>query len=147
MEDRDQRHGLPLPSEDSGDLQRPPRGGDTDDYLVAREEGVPYAAPSDRVLSDTPASEGGPDVAGTARDQGMELRQSDPAGDLAARAIERLRRSNVVAGEQLKVGAIGSTLVLTGEVESIDVLNELLGILGDVEGAEAVEDRTSLANA
>lgn len=147
MEDRDERHGLPLPSEDTGDLERPPRRGDTDDYLVAREEGVPYVPPTDRVLSEPRINEGGPDVAGAARDEDVELRQSDAGDDLALRALEALRRSNVAAGDRLRVGATGSTVVVTGEVESIDVLHEVLGILGEVEGADAVEDRTTLANA
>jgi hypothetical protein len=147
MDDRNERHGLPLPSEDTGDLRAAPPGGDTDDYLVAREEGVPYVPPTERVMSQPRIDEGGPDFAGAARDDGMELRQSDPDNDLAARALEALRRSDVVAGDRLTVSAAGSTLIVRGEVEAVDVLDEVLGILGDVDGVEAVEDQTSLANA
>jgi len=38
-------------------------------------------------------------------------------------------------------------VVVTGEVDSVDVLNEILGIVGEVEGTAAVEDRTTLATA
>ncbi len=144
MDDRNDRHGLPLPSEDTGDLQDPPRGGDTDDYLVAREEGVPYVPPSERVMSEPRIGEGGPDFAGAARADGMQLRQSDTGGDLAARALEALRRSDVVAGNRLTVSAAGSTVIVSGEVEAIEVLDEVMGILGDVEGVEVVEDRTTI---
>ncbi len=118
MDDRNERHGLPLPSEDTGDLQETPRGGDTDDYLVAREEGVPYVPPSERVMSEPRLDEGGPDFAGAARDDGMELRQSDTDDDLAARALEALRRSDVVAGDRLTLSATGSIVIVSGEVEA-----------------------------
>ena len=40
MDDRPERQ--PLPSEDGGDLVDEPSSGETDDYLVASAEGVPY---------------------------------------------------------------------------------------------------------
>jgi hypothetical protein len=65
MDNREERDRLPLPSEDTGDLVDEPAAGDTDDYLVAREEGVPYVPPMDRVVSEARIGESGVDVAGT----------------------------------------------------------------------------------
>ncbi len=154
MEQRDER--LPLPSEDTGDLTEEPRSGVTDDYLVAREEGVPYTPPTERVLSDVRESESGPDVAGTAPTDAGELEREDgiqpPTGEvprddeLQADAIEALRVSDIVAGDRLQIAAEGSRLVVRGEVESIDVLDEVLGILGDVAGVTDVVDEVRVTN-
>ena len=43
--------------------------------------------------------------------------------------LEVLRSSDVTGGERLRVGV----------VESIDVINELLGMIGDVPGVDEVE--------
>lgn len=154
MEQRDDR--LPLPSEDTGDLAGEPRTGTTDDYLVAREEGVPYTPPTDRVLSDARA-ESGTDVAGTAPTDAGELEREDgvqrPDGilprddELQADVVERLRASDLVAGDRLRIAATGSTVVVRGEVESVDVLEEILGIVGDVPGVQDVVDEVTVTRA
>lgn len=147
MTQRDEPRRIPLPSEDEGDLVETPPQGVTDDHLVAEEEGVPYVPPTDRVLSEARPEQGGPDQAGAMADDEAELRRvtADPGGDdLAARCLEALRRSNVPAGGRLRVGVIGSTAYLRGEVESVDVADELVGILGDVEGVEDVVDETTV---
>jgi hypothetical protein len=149
MIDREAEDTLPLPSEDEGDLVSTPPTGETDDYLVAQEEGAPYVPPTERVLSESRADQGGPDVAGTAPDDEEELRREappdDPGQDLGERAAEVLRRSDVPAGDRLLVGAIGSTVYLRGEVESVEVADELIGLLGDIPGVEDVVDETTLA--
>ena len=38
----------------------------------------------------------------------------------------------------------GSTVVLSGRVESVDVLDEILGIVGDVPGVEDVVDEVEV---
>ncbi|HSK93523.1 MAG TPA: BON domain-containing protein [Candidatus Angelobacter sp.] len=156
MEMRDDR--LPLPSEDGGDLVSEPPTGQTDDPLVATEEGVPYVPPTDRVLSEGRGSDGAPDEAGTAPTDAGELERVDavqPAGgggvprddELAADVVEALRASDVVAGDRIRVAADGSRVVLTGEVESVDVLDEILGIAGDVRGVDEVVDEIRVARA
>lgn len=155
MEQRDDR--LPLPSEDTGDLADEPRTGQTDDFLVAREEGVPYTPPTDRVLSDARADEAGADVAGTAPTDAGELEREDaiqagPDGrprddELAADVVAALRGSDVVAGDRIRVAAAGSRVTLTGEVESVDVLDEILGIVGEVEGVDEVNDEVTVTRA
>jgi hypothetical protein len=152
MEQRDDR--LPLPSEDEGDLVEEPREGMTDDFLVAQEEGVPYDPPSDRVIGPT-AGVSGPDVAGVGLDPGEELGREDliqaPEGGMArddaltADVVAALRASDVPAGDHIRVSAAGSTVVLRGDVESVDVLDEILGIVGDVPGVEDVVDEVAIA--
>jgi BON domain len=148
MDDRDPRRDQPLPSEDTGDLAETPPSGETDDFLVAREEGVPYVPPTDRVLSQSRQGESGPDQAATAPDDASELSRqapiTDDEQDLTARAAEALRMSDVTAGDRLRVGSVGSTVYLRGEVESVDVADELASILGDVAGVEEVVDETQV---
>lgn len=152
MEQRDER--LPLPSEDGGDLVGEPREGMSDDPTVATEEGVPYHPPDDRVLSEVRGTDG-PDVAGTAPTDAGELEREDaiqpgerklPRDDeLAADVVEALRDSDVTAGDRIRVRATGSRVTLTGEVESVDVLEEILGIAGDVDGVDEVVDEVTVA--
>jgi hypothetical protein len=144
---------LPLPSEDEGDLVDEPPTGETDDPLVATEEGVPYVPPTDRVISE-PRGPEGIDVAGADPTDAGELEREDgiqpPDGlpprdaELAADVIEALRDSDVPAGDRIRVSALGSTVVVRGEVESIDVLDEILGIVGDVPGVEDVVDEVEV---
>jgi hypothetical protein len=152
MEQRDDR--LPLPSEDGGDLVDEPPTGLSDDPLVATEEGVPYTPPMDRVLSQTGGPQG-PDVAGTAPDDAGELERVDgiqvpnaarPADEeLTADVIEALRDSDVTAGERIRVATEGRRVTLTGEVETMEALDEILGIVGDVAGVDEVIDEVSVS--
>ena len=152
MEQRDER--LPLPSEDSGDLVDEPPRGMTDDDLVATEEGVPWTPPTDRVMSET-RDASGVDVAGTDATDAGELERNDqvqpddgfrPRDDeLRADVIEALRASDVPAGDRLRISVSGSQVHVTGEVESVDVLDEILGIIGDVPGVDDVVDDVEVA--
>lgn len=145
---------LPLPSEDEGDLVEEPSEGMTTDPLVAVEEGVPYDPPTDRIIGQT-GEPGGPDVAGSDPDAGGELEREDmvqppdgerPADDeLTADVIEALRTSDVPAGDRLRVMAQGGRVIVRGEVESIEVLDEILGIVGDVPGVDEVIDEVDVA--
>ena len=146
---------MPLPSEDGGDLVDEPPTGMTDNYLVAEEEGVPYDPPSDRVMSESRADERGPDVAGSDDTDAGELERDDmvqpPDGqrptddELQADVVERLRASDVPAGDHLRVAVSGSRVMLAGQVESVDVLDEILGIVGDVPGVDEVIDQVEIA--
>ena len=147
MEQRDDR--LPIPSEDEGDLTGEPAEGLTDDPIVAVEEGVPWTPPTERVVSES-RGESGVDFAGTDATDAGELERDDdvqvddgfPARDdeLRADVIEALRASDVPAGDRLRVSVSGSQVRVTGLVESVDVLDEVLGIIGDVEGVTDVVD-------
>ena len=133
---------LPLPSEDSGDLVEEPASGMTDDYLVAREEGLPYAPPSERVV-DADAT----DADELERNDSIQPPDAERPRDdeLRARVIEALRASDVPAGDRVRVAVSGTLVVVQGEVESIDVLDEIVGIVGDVPGVSDVMDEVEVA--
>ena len=151
VDDRPERQ--PLPSEDTGDLVDEPVSGVTDDYLVAREEGVPYMPPVDRVMSEARGAEG-VDYAGTDETDAGELERDDeiqPAtgglprdDELRADVIEALRSSDVPAGDRIRVAVTGARVHVRGEVESVDVLDEILGIVGEVVGVEEVLDEVTV---
>lgn len=150
MQDPDDR--LPLPSEDSGDLTEEPATGDTDDYLVAQQEGVPWVPPMERVLTE---DEGDAEVAGTDPTDAGKLERNDmvqppdqmPKRDdeLLADVIEALRVSDVVAGDRIRLAVNGTQVIVRGEVESIEVSDEVLGIVGDVPGVTDVVDELEVA--
>ena len=154
MDERSERQ--PLPSEDTGDLVDEPASGETDDYLVAREEGVPYVPPMERVLSEDRGSDG-VDWAGTDATDAGELERDDaiqpddgagalPRDDeLRADVIEALRASDVLAGDRIRIAVTGARVHVRGEVESVVVLDEVLGIVGDVVGVEEVLDELTVA--
>ena len=152
VDDRPERQ--PLPSEDSGDLVDEPASGDTDDYLVASSEGVPYVPPSERVISESRESEYGADVAGTDPSDAGELEREDDIqpdddglprdGELQADVVEALRASDVPAGERIRVAVIGRRVKVQGEVETIEALDEILGIVGDVPGVDEVVDEVTV---
>jgi len=143
MEHRDER--LPLPSEDTGDLVDEPASGMTDDYLVAREEGVPYTPPTERVPGE--AIDSDPDALELDRDESIQAPDGEMPRDdeLRSRVIEALRASDVPAGDRVRVAVSGSLVVVQGEVESIDVLDEIVGIVGDVPGVSDVLDEVEVA--
>jgi hypothetical protein len=144
----------PLPSEDTGDLVNEPASGLTDDYLVAREEGVAYDPPRDRVVTEPRTDQSGPDQAGTAPTDAGELERVDgvqpPTGlrprddELRADVIEALRDSELPAGDHLQVAVDGRRVVLRGEVESVDILDEILSLVGEVPGVDEVTDEVQV---
>lgn len=52
-----------------------------------------------------------------------------------------------MAGDRIRVAAEGSRVVLTGEVASVDVLDEILGLVGDVRGVDEVVDEVTITGA
>ncbi len=138
MDDRPDR--LPLPSEDSGDLVDEPGSGETDDYLVASAEGVPYVPPTERTFGDESDADElereddiQPDDGGLPRD-----------GELQSDVVEALHASDVPAGEHIRVAVIGRRVKVQGEVETIEALDEILGIVGDVPGVDEVVDEVTV---
>lgn len=146
----------PLPSEDEGDLIAEPAEGETEDPMVATEEGVPYLAPTERVLSDGRRGGTAADAAGSGSDDEEALELEMPGSGqqpdemprdvaLQAAALEALRQSDVTAGDRIEVDAAGATIWVRGTVESIDVSEQILDILGDIPGVEEVVDELEIA--
>jgi hypothetical protein len=87
-----------------------------------------------------------PEDEASAEDTIVEFERQLPTDDeLRADVVERLRASDVPAGDRLQVSTVGSTVTLHGQVESIDILEELLGIVGEVPGVEDVVDEVEIA--
>jgi len=59
--------------------------------------------------------------------------------------LDVLRSSDVPAGERLRISVAGRRVRIRGEVESVDVLEELLGMIGDVPGVDEVIDEVEIA--
>ena len=138
VDDRPERQ--PLPSEDGGDLVDEPASGETEDYLVASAEGVPYVPPMERA----PGEESDADE--LERDDDIQLDDGGLPrdGELQADVIEALRASDVPAGERVRVAVIGRRVKVQGEVETIEALDEILGIVGDVPGVDEVVDEVTV---
>ena len=139
MDDRPEPQ--PLPSEDGGDLVDEPASGETDDYLVASAEGVPYVPPMERTFgeeSDADELEREDDIQ---PDDGGGLPRD---GELQADVIEALRASDVPAGERVRVAVSGRRVRVQGEVETIEALDEILGIVGEVPGVDEVVDEVTV---
>jgi hypothetical protein len=154
---------LPLPSEDEGNLNQESPTGMTDDYLVATEEAMPYDPPSDRVMTEPRESQGGVDFAGADATQAGELERDDMVqapdavsasgapdptvrdDELRADVIEALRATDVVSGDRIRIAVEGTQVIVRGEVESIEVSDEILGIVGDVPGVTDVVDELEVA--
>ena len=66
----------PLPSEDEGDLVDEPATGESEDPLVASQEGVPRVPPSERVVRPATAGEEGPPKCGKRRARPETLAQN-----------------------------------------------------------------------
>ena len=60
-------------------------------------------------------------------------------------ALEALRRSDLTAGDRVQVDAAGGTVWVRGSVESIDVSDQILEVLGDIPGVEEVIDELEIA--
>ena len=132
---------LPLPSEDSGDLVDEPPTGDTDDYLVAQQEGVPWVPPTERAITES-----GTDASELERNDMVQPDDLLAARDdeLLADAIEALRASDVVAGDRIRLAVNGTRVIVRGQVESIEVSDEVLAIVGDVPGVSDVVDELEI---
>jgi hypothetical protein len=138
VEQQDPR--LPLPSEDEGDLADEPAGGRTDDPIVATEEAVPWNPPLERIVGEDTE-----DADELEADDSIQATHAVPRDDrLRGDVIEALRSSDVVAGDRIRVAVDGSIVRLTGHVESVEVLDEILGIVGDVRGVEDVVDEVEV---
>ena len=133
---------LPLPSEASGDLAEEPATGETDDYLVAQQEGVPWVPPTEGAITES-----GTDAEELERNDMVQPDDQMPARDdeLLADVIEALRVSDVVAGDRIRLSVNGSQVIVRGQVKSIEVSDEVLAIVGDVPGVTDVVDELAVS--
>src|SRR4051812_44274068 len=113
------------------------RSGETDDPLVAIEEGQAWVPPSD------------PPLVPSDRPEGVQSPGADSAeaeGDLNARIRNELRSDAATSGiaDQLEIAVVGSTAILRGPVDGIEDGDALVEVASRVEGIDEVRDETEV---
>lgn len=113
------------------------RSGETDDPLVAIEEGQTYVPPSDPpiVPSDDPEGVDSP---------GGDAIQAE--SDINARIREELRADAATSGlaDQLEIAVVGSTAIIRGRVDGIEDTDAIVEVASRVEGISDVRDATEV---
>jgi hypothetical protein len=115
------------------------RSGETDDPLVAIEEGQKYVPPSDPPLVVDPEDPEGVDSPG-----GATL---DAESDMNARIRDELRAdaATTALADRLEIAVLGSTAILRGTVDGIEDSDAILEVVGRVPGISDVRDETEVA--
>jgi hypothetical protein len=105
------------------------REGETDNPLIAVEEGMTYVAPTD------------PPVGG-------EDEELSPEADLNARIREAIEADAATAGfaDRILIATIGSTAILRGVVDDLTDGDNLVAVVEQVEGIDEVRDETEVAS-
>lgn len=113
------------------------RTGETDDPLVAIEEGQTYVPPSDPPVVPSDDPQGVESPAGAA---------AQAEGDLNARIREELRADAATSGlaDRVQIAVIGSTAILRGTVDGIEDTDSLVEVVGRVAGIDDVRDETEV---
>jgi hypothetical protein len=113
------------------------RSGETDDPLVAIEEGQTYVPPSDPPIVPSDDPEGIESPGGE---------QLDAEGDLNARIREELRAdaATTALADRLEIAVIGSTAIIRGTVDGIEDTDALVEVASRVDGIADVRDETEV---
>lgn len=114
------------------------RSGETDDPLVAIEEGQTWIPPSDPPFVPSDDADG-IDLPGGA---GI-----DGESDINARIREELRAdaATTALADRLEIAVVGSTAIIRGQVEGIEDTDAIVEVAGRVEGIDEVRDETEVA--
>jgi hypothetical protein len=130
------------------------REGETDNPLVAIEEGMTYIAPSDPPVVPSDDVEGISVAAGTGTsaidepyDDDHDDGELDAESDLSARVREAIRADAATSAyaDRILVATIGSTAILRGVVDDLADGDELAAVAERVAGIEEVLDQTEVA--
>jgi hypothetical protein len=113
------------------------RSGETDDPLVAIEEGQTWVPPSD------------PPLVPSDRPEGVQSPGADSAeaeSDINARIRAELRSDAATSAlaDRLEIAVVGSTAVLRGQVDGIEDGDALVEVASRVEGIDEVRDETEI---
>ncbi len=133
-------------------LEQELREGETDDVMVAIEEGITYVPPIDPPIQNDPDDPESIQVA-----SGFSLSANDPdstEGDFdTARTGEddmsaRVRRallndsSTTHLADRLIIETVHGTVTLRGEVDDLDDTDNIVAVVSDLPDVEAVRDET-----
>lgn len=131
------------------------REGETDNPLVAIEEGMTYIAPSDPpvVPSDDPQGIGIAAGTGTSAidepyDDDHGDGELDAESDLSGRIREAIRAdaATTAYADRILIATIGSTAILRGVVDDLADGDELAAVAERVAGIDEVLDETEVAS-
>ncbi len=116
-------------------VERELRAGETQDSMEAVEEGLTYVPPSDPPMSLDP--DGG---------RGHDLDDPEDDDDMTAQIRAALQSDSSTIGlvSRLKIATIGSTVVVRGEVDDLDDTDNIVAVISEVPGVEAVRDETTV---
>ena len=113
------------------------RSGETDDPLVAIEEGQSYVPPFDPPFVPSDDAQGidspdGPDI-------GAE-------SDINARIRDELRADAATTelADRLEIAVIGSTAIIRGTVDGIEDTDAIVEVVSRVDGIDEVRDETEV---
>lgn len=127
------------------------RAGETDIPYVAEEEGLTYVPPTDPPVVPSDDPQGADIAAGTATsalDDGYTEGSAaiGDESDLTNRIREALRADAATStlADQVVIGAVGSTVVIRGTVDSLDDGDALVDVASRVEGVVDVRDETEV---
>jgi hypothetical protein len=131
------------------------RDGETDDPLVAIEEGQTYVPPSDppTLPSDDPQGievAGGSGVEGAIEpfDEDHRSGDNEDESDANARIREAIRDDAATSpyADRLEIAVVGSTAILRGVVDELDDGDTLAAVVERVPGIDEVRDETEVAS-
>ncbi|MEA2519129.1 MAG: hypothetical protein QOF49_1209 [Chloroflexota bacterium] len=129
------------------------RDGETDDPLVAIQEGFTYVPPSDppTVPSDDPqgidiAAGFGAGASGEPLDDDHRGGGTLDESDMNARIREAIRGDAATSpyADELQIAVVGTTVVLRGVVDEIDDGDTLAAVVEQVSGVTDVRDETEV---
>jgi hypothetical protein len=114
------------------------RTGETDDPLVAIEEGQAYVPPSDPPITLAPDDPEGIDSPGR-EEIGAE-------SDINARIRDELRADAATSAlaDRLEIAVVGSTAVIRGQVDGIEDTDAIVEVVSRVDGIAEVRDETEV---
>jgi hypothetical protein len=116
------------------------RFGETDDPLVAIEEGEVYVPPFDPPVVPAPGDADQIELPGSED-------QDEGEGDVNARIREALRSDAATSplADRLEIAVVGSTAIIRGQVDGPEDSDAIVEVASEVEGIDDVLDETEYA--
>ena len=115
------------------------RAGETDDPLVAIEEGLTYVPPSDPPI--VPSAD---DRAGVAVPGAEDLDEGESAINARIREALRADGATTELADRLEIAVVGSIAIIRGQVDGLEDGDAIVAVVSEVEGIDDVRDETRL---
>lgn len=136
-------------------VERELRAGETDDVMDAVEEGLTYVPPIDPpTVTDPDDPESIQMAAGfsvSADDESdLDSRSFDSPGvaedDMSATVRRALRNDSATThlADRLHITTVNGTVIVRGEVDDLDDTDNIVAVISDMDGVEAVRDETTV---